>query len=69
MRPALNFSTSDFSSFTSQRRVGKLFSTSNLCSYISNQFCVDPVSVYIGTGGQEELIHIQSDKTAKMNIR
>ena len=39
------------------------------CAYITNPFCVDPVSVYIGTGGQEELIHIQSDETAKMNIR
>ena len=37
------------------------------CAYSINPFFIDPADV--GTGEQEELIDIQTDETAKKNIR
>ncbi|KAG0718931.1 SCAN domain-containing protein 3 [Chionoecetes opilio] len=35
------------------------------CAYIANPFSVDPTDLPVGTGEQEELIHIQADEGAK----
>ncbi|KAG0713575.1 SCAN domain-containing protein 3 [Chionoecetes opilio] len=36
-----------------------------MCAYIANPFSVDPADLPVGTGEQEELIHIQTDEGAK----
>ena len=35
------------------------------CTYIQNPFNVDPGNLPVGTGGQEELIDLQSDESAR----
>ena len=68
MSPEKNFLRNNFSSFTSQRRVGELFFQVTSCANITNSFCVDPVNLSDKTSKQEELVDIQSDETAKQSI-